>query len=480
MTEAVETRAIEPPQNIAAEQGVLGAVMVNNRLLDRIPNLRPDHFFDPLHAKIFERMVEAIAGGARADPVTLRAAFADVGDVGKLTIAQYLVSLPAQHACLPASIRAYANQVIEMSVRRAMVVIGEDLASIAHDQTNGAKFPFLVRSLEGRIGQMLGEGERNTEIGFGEAAAAALKAANDAFARKGALAGIPTGLIDLDRKMGGLQPSDLIVLAGRPAIGKTALATNIAVATAMGKGSDPASGENYPARHVHFFSQEMSALQLAMRVISDITSVSADRLRRGDVTEEQLTTVLNREREIAQIPMTIDETGGISLAALAMKARRIKRRYDTGLIVVDYLQLMSGASTSASNRVQEITAITTGLKALAKELDLPILALSQLSRKVEERQDKRPHLSDLRESGSIEQDADVVLFVYRDEYYLSREEPDETDFAEHTKWRERMDRATGRAEVIIAKHRHAPTGIVELSFQSDLTRFSNATRRNNQ
>lgn len=473
-----ETKELTAPSNISAEQGVLGAVMINNRLLERVPSLRPEHFYDPLHTKIWQLMVDLISGGGRADPVTLRAAFADAGDVGKMSAPQYLVALAAQHACLPASIGAYAAQVIEMSMRRAMIVIGEDLASLSYDQANGAQFQHLVRTIESRINVMLGSGERNAEVSFGEAASAALTAASSAFSRKGALAGLPTGLIDLDRKMGGLQPSDLIVLAGRPAIGKTALATNIAVATAMGRGVDPSSGESYPARHVHFFSQEMSALQLAMRVISDLTSVSADRLRRGDVTEQQLTEVLRQEKQIKQLPMTIDETGGISLAALAMKARRIKRRYDTGLIVVDYLQLMSGAGNSNSNRVQEITAITTGLKALAKELDVPILALSQLSRKVEERQDKRPHLSDLRESGSIEQDADVVLFVYRDEYYLSREEPDEADFNEHAKWKERMDRSSGKAEVIIAKHRHAPTGIVELSFQSDLTRFSNLAKRN--
>lgn len=474
-----ETKELAAPSNIAAEQGVLGAIMINNRLLERVPALKPNHFFDPLHAKIWQSMVDLISGGGRADPVTLRAAFSEVGNVGNLTSAQYLAALAAQHACLPASIGAYANQVIEMSTRRAMVVIGEDLAALSYDQSNGAQFPHLVRTIESRINAMLGDGERNAEVPFGEAAYAALEAASAAYKRKGALAGLPTGLIDLDKKMGGLQPSDLIVLAGRPAIGKTALATNIAVATAMGRGVDPSSGESYPARHVHFFSQEMSALQLAMRVISDLTSVSADRLRRGDVTEQQLMDVLSHEAVIKQLPMTIDETGGISLSALALKARRIKRRYDTGLIVVDYLQLMSGASSSNNaNRVQEITAITTGLKALAKELDVPILALSQLSRKVEERQDKRPHLSDLRESGSIEQDADVVLFVYRDEYYLSREEPDEADFAEHAKWQERMDRSTGKAEVIIAKHRHAPTGIVELSFQSDLTRFSNLARRN--
>lgn len=470
-----EPRAV--PYNIAAEQGLLGAVLLDNRLIERVATLKPDHFFDPMHSTIWQSICEITAGNGRADPVTLRAVFGDAAPVGALTATQYLASLATTHACMPSSIGAYAAQIREMSLRRQIVVMAEDLSSIAHDQANGDRFPELLRTMASRLHDLLGTSGASAEVAFADAVDQALEAANSAYERQGALAGIPTGLVDLDRQMGGLQASDLIVLAGRPAMGKTAMATNIAVNTARGAGSDPRTGEAFNPRHVHFFSQEMSAVQLAMRVIADITEVPGDKLRRGDVTEGQITGVLRQRDKLKKIPMTIDESGGITLAALAQKARRIKRRYDTGLIIIDYIQLMSGSmGGGGSNRVQEITAITTGLKALAKELNVPIIALSQLSRKVEERSDKRPQLADLRESGSIEQDADVVLFVYRDDYYLHREEPDDTNFEEHAKWKDRMDRASGKAEVIIAKHRHAPTGVVELSFQAALTRFSNLAR----
>lgn len=465
-----------PPHNLAAEQGLLGAVLLDNRLLERVSTLRPDHFFDPMHSAIWKSVCDIVAGNGRADPVTLRAAFSDASPVGEMSATQYIASLATTHACMPSSIGAYAAQIREMSLRRQIVVLAEDLLTIAYDQSNGDRFPELLRTTASRLHDLLGTSGASAEVAFSDAVDQALDAANSAYQRQGALAGIPTGLVDLDRQMGGLQASDLIVLAGRPAMGKTAMATNIAVNTARGTGNDPRTGEAFNPRHVHFFSQEMSAVQLAMRVIADITEVPGDKLRRGDVTEGQITGVLRQRDRLKKIPMTIDESGGITLAALAQKARRIKRRYDTGLIIIDYIQLMSGSMSGGSNRVQEITAITTGLKALAKELNVPIIALSQLSRKVEERSDKRPQLADLRESGSIEQDADVVLFVYRDDYYLHREEPDDTNFEEHAKWKDRMDRAAGKAEVIIAKHRHAPTGVVELSFQAALTRFSNLAR----
>lgn len=463
-----------PPHNIGAEQGLIGAVLLDNRLHEHVADIQPDHFFDPLHEQLWRLICDVLAGNGRADPVTLRPHIKEWRLIGDMTPYAYLGHLAA-NGCSAASLGAYAAEVRRMALRRRVAVLATDAAGQALDVSTGDKFEADMRAVIANLEALLREGARSRELAFAQAFDEAMKQADAAYERQGGLAGLPTGLSDLDRKMGGLQKSDLIVLAGRPAMGKTAMAANIAVTTARGAGHDPRTGESYRPRHVHFFSQEMSAVQLALRVISELTEVPSDKLRRGEVTEGQITSIHRRREELSRLPMTIDETGGITLSALAQKARRIKRRYDTGLIIVDYLQLMSGGSGN-QNRVQEITAITTGLKALAKELDVPIIALSQLSRRVEERSDKRPQLSDLRESGSIEQDADVVLFVYRDDYYLSREEPDDTDFEAHLKWEERIRNATGKAEVIIAKHRHAPTGLVELSFQAELTRFGNLAR----
>lgn len=463
-----------PPHNIGAEQGLIGAILLDNRLHEHVADITPDQFFDPLHTELWRLICDIIAGNGRADPVTLRPHVQEWRLIGDRTPFAYLGDLAA-NGCSPSSLGAYAQEVRRMSLRRRAAILATDVAETALDVSTGDRFEADMRAAIASLEALLREGTKSRELAFAEAVEQAMKQADDAYRRQGALAGLPTGLSDLDRKMGGLQPSDLIVLAGRPAMGKTALVTNIAVNIARGTGHDPKTGENYRPRHIHFFSQEMSAIQLAMRVISDMTDVPSDKLRRGDVTEGQLVSIHRRREAIAALPITIDETGGITMSALAQKARRIKRRYDTGLVIVDYLQLMSGG-IGGQNRVQEITAITTGLKALAKELDVPIIALSQLSRRVEERSDKRPQLSDLRESGSIEQDADVVMFVYRDDYYLHREEPDDTDFEAHAKWAERMSNSTGKAEVILAKHRHAPTGLVELSFQAELTRFSNLAR----
>lgn len=809
------------PHNLGAEQGLLGAVMVDNSLFERVAWLDHESFFDPLHARFWELCADIIGSNGRADPITLRVHFGEDEFIDQvLTVRQYLGNLTAL-ACVPSSIGAYARQVQEMATRRHLIVLAEDAIASAYDAKSATPLMAIVATLQEHLHGLAETSHASREIGFDAAVDQAIDMAAKAYTRKGALAGIPTGLDDLDRMMGGLQASDLIVLAGRPSMGKeqaldapilmadgkwksmsdlrlgdklaspdrepsrvaaifpqgikqlfhvefsdgrraeagaehlwrvhyrswdrprilttseveqklkakryrgrlwldlvsgdfgsedgdqntldpyslgsllanggmtgsqvsltmpyeeitravvgglvghgvsvgsvyglsqrlvgdgsksgnfalnelrrlglhgcrseakfippeymrrtrasrmrllaglidgdgwvgtfgalryatssptlardivdlvrslggiattsiknpsytylgeilsgrpshvinmmvpglapflqvgmkrdrlsrgrtrsrrltikavtpsriapaqcirvthtsslyvtsdyvlthnTALATNIAVTTARGTGRDPRTGEAFPVRHVHFFSQEMSAAQLAMRVISEVVEISSDKLRRGDVDERQIEHVLKSRDRLAKIPMTIDETGGITLAALAQKARRIKRRFDTGLIIVDYIQLMSGGSRSTGNRVQEISAITAGLKALAKELDVPILALSQLSRKVEERSDKRPQLADLRESGAIEQDADIVLFVYRDDYYLHREEPDESDFEAHAKWSDKVRNASGKAEVIIAKARHAATGRIELSFQAELTRFANLAK----
>jgi replicative DNA helicase len=296
--------------------------------------------------------------------------------------------------------------------------------------------------------------------------------AANAYKRDGGLSGVATGFRDLDSKMGGLQPSDLIIVAGRPSMGKTALATNIAfhVARALARGDH---GDGRPAEGVvGFFSLEMSSEQLATRIIAEQAGISSEKIRRGRIDANEFDRIVEAAQELQTLPLFIDQTGGITVAQLAARARRLKRQHGLALLVVDYLQLLAGSSRRASEgRVQEVTEITTGLKALAKELAVPVIALSQLSRQVEQREDKRPQLSDLRESGSIEQDADVVMFVFREEYYVERRQPREGS-PEHLAWQDEMEQVQGLADVIIGKQRHGPTGTVRLQFRADITRFA--------
>lgn len=463
-----------PPHNIEAEQGVLGAILLDNRHMEKTEPLAEHHFFDPIHAQIFSAITTTVGGGRLASPVTMQGMFAGYEPIDQnTTVPQYLGRLAAM-AAVPSSLRGYADIIIEYATRRSLIVIAEDVTAAAYDVGGELSADDQIKHAESQLCKLAESGHLTSELEFASAISMAVQQISDAHQRKGRLAGLSTGLTDLDAKLGGMQSTDLIVLAGRPAMGKTALATNLAYSVATS--SNPDAGE-FGGGHVHFFSQEMSAAQLALRILAERTGVSGDMMRRGQVETSTLETVIRSAQRIGSAPITIDETGGISLAQLAARARRVKRRSGTCLIVIDYLQLMSGNVTRKfDNRVNEITAITTGLKALAKELRVPILALSQLSRKVEERADKRPQLADLRESGSIEQDADVVLFVYRDDYYLSREEPADDQLDEKLKWKDRLDNASGKAEVIVAKHRHGPTGIVPLAFDASLTRFGNLMR----
>jgi replicative DNA helicase len=466
------------PHNLEAEQALLGAILVNNEAFDRVSDfLQPEHFYEKIHGAIFDVMGKLLKAGKVATPITIKTYLPDV-DLGGITVAQYLGRLAAAATTI-SNAGEYGRTVHDLALRRTLITIGEDMAGRAYDapvediprqQIEEAERKLYALAESGRF-----EGGFQS---FSSALTLAIQMASEAYKRDGGLSGTATGLSDLDQRMGGLQRSDLIILAGRPGMGKTALATNIAYNIARAwRGERQPDGllKTVSGGIVGFFSLEMSAEQLATRIIAEQSGVPSFKIRRGDVSSEEFGRLHQAVAEMQSIPLHIDQSGGISIAQLAARARRLKRQHGLDLLVVDYLQLLSGASKKGENRVQELTEITTGMKALAKELNVPIIALSQLSRQVENRDDKRPQLSDLRESGSIEQDADVVMFVYREEYYLNNREP-KPGSEEHLKWQQDMERVHGKAEVIIGKQRHGPTGTVQLQFEANITRFSDLAK----
>ena len=468
-----------PPHNVEAEQALLGAILVNNEAFDRVSDfLLPEHFSQEIHQRIFEVTAKLVRGGKIATPITLKTFLGD-HDLGGITVPQYLARL-ASEATTIINAADYGRMIYDLAVRRGLITIGEEIVNVAFDapvdhspreQIEAAERQLYAIAESGRA-----EGGFQT---FSMALTTAIDVAAKAYERDGKLSGISTGMIDMDKSLGGLQKSDLVVLAGRPAMGKTSLATNIAFNIAKAYRSETRPDgtlETVNGGIVGFFSLEMSAEQLATRIIAEQSGVASYKIRRGDVTDDDFHRVTEAARQMQHVPFYIDQTGGISIAQLTARARRLKRQRGLDLLVIDYLQLLSGSKSGGqSNRVQELTEITTGLKALAKELAVPVIALSQLSRQVENRDDKRPQLSDLRESGSIEQDADVVMFVYREEYYLKGKQPREGT-EEFTAWLADMERAHGKAEVIIGKQRHGPTGTVELQFDAEVTRFSDLVR----
>jgi replicative DNA helicase len=464
------------PHNIEAEQALLGAILVNNEALYRVSDfLEARHFFEPVHQKIYEISSQLVRAGKVASPVTLKTFLPADADIGGLTLSQYLARLAAE-ATTVINAQDYGRTIYDLSVRRALIVIGEDIVNEAYDAAVDFAPTKQIEEAERRLYEVAESGRYEGGFqAFSQAITTAVDMAAKAYQRDGRLSGIATGLHDLDSKMGGLQASDLIIVAGRPGMGKTALATNIAYNIAKAW-----QGEVRPDGHittvnggiVGFFSLEMSAEQLATRILAERTGIPSSTIRRGGINEQDFEVIRDVSLELQNMKFFVDETGGLSIAQLAARARRLKRQRGLDLLVIDYIQLLSGSSKrSQDNRVQEITEITTNLKALAKELNVPIVALSQLSRQVESRDDKRPQLSDLRESGSIEQDADVVLFVYREEYYLANKEP-RPNTEEHAKWMVEMEHASGKAEVIIGKQRHGPTGTVGLQFDASVTRFA--------
>jgi replicative DNA helicase len=466
----------QPPHNIEAEQALLGAILINNEAMDRVAGfLKPAHFFEPLHGRLFEVMGKLIASGKHVSPVTLKTFFTNEPAIGDMTVGQYLGRLAASATTI-INAEHYGRTVYDLGIRRALIVIGEDVVNVAYDSPVDAPPQAQIEEAEQRLFDLADKGKYGSGfVTFGDATADAVDMASRAYERKGGLSGLSTGLKDLDRMMGGLQNSDLLILAGRPSMGKTALATNIAFniakayRTAVG---DDGIEKAVDGAIVGFFSLEMSSEQLATRIIAEQAQIPSEKIRRGMISDSDFGRLVTASQELQSLPLFIDDTGGITIAQLAARARRLKRQKGLGLLVIDYLQLLSGsAKRSSENRVQEVSEITVGLKALAKELNVPIIALSQLSRQVENREDKRPQLSDLRESGSIEQDADVVMFVFREEYYVSRREPSVTKVEEHQKWQDEMDQVQGLAEVVIGKQRHGPTGTVRLQFQAEITRF---------
>src|ERR1700726_1983533 len=472
---AAEPAFRAPPHNIEAEQALLGAIWVNNEAFSRFPAfLEPKHFFEPVHRRIYELAGGLVRANKLATPVTLKTFLPADFDIAGLSLNQYLARLAAEATTI-INAEDYGRTRYHLSVRRDLIAIGEEKGNIAYDAPVDATPASHIEDAERKLYEIAETGRYDSGFQrFAQALTTAVDMAARAYQRDGSLSGLATGLTDLDNRMGGLQQSDLIILAGRPGMGKTALATNIAYNVAKAwAGEIRADGHMGTVNGgiVGFFSLEMSAEQLATRIISEQTGIPSNKIRRGAIDEGDFERIKDVSIELQNLPFYVDETGGLSIGQLAARARRLKRQRGLDLLVIDYIQLLQGTSRrSSENRVQEITEITTRLKALAKELNIPILALSQLSRQVESRDDKRPQLSDLRESGSIEQDADVVLFVFREEYYLENKKPREGT-AEYEKWQLDMSLVHGKAEVIIGKQRHGPTGTVELQFEASLTRF---------
>ena len=465
------------PHNIEAEQALLGAILVNNEAHDRVSTfLRTEHFYDPLHASIYDTAGKLIAAGKQATPITLRTFFETAEPIDQnLTVPQYLGRLAANATTIINAVE-YARTIYDLAIRRQLILIGEDMVNLAYDSPIDTPPETQIQEAETRLFSLAETGKYGQGfLSFDTALTHAIEMANNAYQRQGGLSGISTGLRDLDARMGGLQSSDLIILAGRPSMGKTSLATNIAYNIAKAYRAEvQADGtrKTVDGGIVGFFSLEMSAEQLATRILAEQAEISSSKIRRGDITDEEFKRLVLVSQEMARSPLYIDQTGGISIAQLAARARKLKRQKGLDVLIVDYLQLLTASAGRASQgRVQEITEITTGLKALAKELAVPVIALSQLSRQVETRDDKRPQLSDLRESGSIEQDADVVMFVFREEYYVERTKPSEGT-AEFQAWMEKMQIVSGKAEVIIGKQRHGPVGTVTLAFEGAFTRFA--------
>ncbi len=461
----------EAPHNLEAEQALLGAILANNEALNHVgSNLVAEDFYAVIHQRIFKAIQQFNDKGLIANPVTLKHHF--IGQDGVED--QYLARLVAAAISI-INIHDYTQIIRDLALKRRLIAIGEVTVNRAFDNAMEHSGIEQVEMTEQELFRLATEGD--AEGGFKPlkfSLSDALIRTEKAFQRSGEVVGVSTGLADLNKMFGGLHPSDLLILAGRPSMGKTALATNIAfnAAKALAYEDRDALEKGEKPRSVGLFSLEMSAEQLAMRMLATEAEISSHKLQRGDLTQEEFQRLIERSQDIQSLPFHIDDTPALSISALRSRARRLKRVHNVAVLVVDYLQLLRASSNNSQmNRVQEVSEITQGLKAIAKELDIPVIALSQLSRAVEQRDDKRPQLSDLRESGSIEQDADIVMFVYREEYYLGRTEP-RPDTPEHSAWMEKMNAVHGLAEVIVAKHRNGPIGNVTLQFKGEHTKFS--------
>ena len=458
----ISNKSEELPNNIEAEQSVIGSILLSNEIFDDINLIiSSKNFYDPIHKKIYEALEKLIYGGLLANPITLKNYFEKEND--ELNIPEYLVKITKFSSSSRQAIE-YSKLIFDLYVKRELIKIsGEviDLAKLNDLNNDGQK---IIENYEKSLFDLAEKGSFNSSlIKFDEAMRQTIEMASNAYKNEEGIVGVPTGLKDLDDRLGGLHKSDLVIIAGRPSMGKTALATNIAFNAAKNfqKKGDKTS--------VAFFSLEMSSEQLSTRILAEQSRIKSNDIRRGKISEEQFDKFIETSKDISELPLYIDETPAISVAALSNRARRIKRLYGLDLVVIDYIQLMRG-SKNKDGRVQEISEITQGLKALAKELSVPVVALSQLSRAVEQRDDKKPLLSDLRESGSIEQDADVVMFVFRESYYLKNKEPRPAT-VEHAEWQAKMNEISHLAELLILKQRHGPTGTIMLEFEEMFTKF---------
>ncbi len=458
------------PHNQDAEQGLLGALLVDNRAVEKMgDHIRAEHFFMPAHQRIFTAVQTLIDRGQMASPVTLKNYFEADDDLKDVGGAEYLADLAASVVNV-INIADYANTIYDLHLRRELITLGEEVVNEAYDHNLDSDAMKAIENAESRLFSLAESGEsRGGFVTLRDSVLTAIEMAEKAYKTDGNVTGITSGLVDVDKKLGGFQKSDLLILAGRPSMGKTALAVNWAFNAA--KAYADSGGEE--GGRVAFFSLEMSSDQLASRILSEQSGISGDAIRKGNIKQDDFKAFVEASQRMSQVPLYIDDTPALSIGAVRTRARRLMRQHGLDMLVIDYLQLLrgTGSKRGQENRVQEISEITMGLKAIAKELDIPVIALSQLSRQVEQREDKRPQLSDLRESGSIEQDADAVMFVYREEYYLSRTEP-EPGTEKHMKWQESMERAHNIGECIVAKQRHGPIGTIKMYFDPNLTKFS--------
>ena len=473
-----EDKSADPmPHSIEAEQQLLGAILTNNDIYDRVASIITEqHFYDPVHARIYEVAKARIAKNNLATPVTLKAFLEDDEGLKELGGPAYLARL-AGAAISAFAARDYAQMIYDMAIRRELIGLGNDIATKATKIDVASEPKEQIVEAEQALYKLSEQGKTDSGfVSFLKAVTEAVNVTNEAYQRGGGMAGISTGLVDLDKQLGGLHPSDLLILAGRPSMGKTSMATKIAfnVAKAYKKGLKRDGTEGaVDGGVVGFFSLEMSAEQLAGRILAEASEISSHKIRQGDMTEGEFRRFVDAAKDLEACPLFIDDTPALPISQLAARARRLKRTHGLDLLVIDYLQLCRG---TAENRVNEIAEISMGMKAIAKELNIPVVALSQLSRQVESRDDKRPMLSDLRESGSIEQDADVVMFVFREEYYKEREKPGDEDLDKMEDWKAAMERLHAKAEVIVGKQRHGPIGTVHLSFEAQFTRFGNLAK----
>ncbi len=463
--------AREAPHNVGVEQALLGAILLNNEAMHQIVDALVDsHFYQPIHQRIFRVIQQHHDKGMIANAVTLKHSFKTEADSNA---GDYLGQLSVSAVSI-INVREYSQLILDLAKKRELIAIGTEVVNDAFDASDERSATEHIEQAEQQLYNLASEGIANKSFAaIGGAVSDAVASAERAFKHDGETVGIPTGLADLNKLLGGFQNSDLVILAGRPSMGKTALALSMAHSVAKHfEHQHTKSGSTAKMPSVGFFSLEMSSEQLAARLLSSDSGISSSDIRRGAFDNDQFGKIVESSKNITRLPIFIDDTPALTIASVRARARRLKRMHNLGLLVVDYLQLMRGSSKSGDNRVQEVSEITMGLKSIAKELNIPVLALSQLSRQVENRDDKRPQLSDLRESGSIEQDADIVMFVYREEYYLMRKMPREDEVDKFLAWQEDMEKVHGLADVIVSKNRHGGIKTIACAFQGELARFS--------